>query len=49
MMDKYFKVSICFVSLTLSQTTNFLLFQIERLSRRQFGIICKMADCSPNG
>ena len=35
--------------LTLSQTTNFRLFQTERLCRRQFQILITIAESSPNG
>ena len=35
--------------LTLSQTTNFRLFQIERVCRRQIQISQKMAESSPKG
>ena len=36
-------------TLTLSQTTNFRLFQTERLCRRQFQILITIAESSPNG
>ena len=35
--------------LTLSQTTNFRLFQTEKLCRRQFQIFITIAESSPNG
>ena len=37
------------VSLTLSQTTNFRLFQTERNGKRQFQILITIAERSPNG
>ena len=41
--DETTESSAC--SLTLSQTTNFRLFQTERVCRRQYQIV-KMAECS---
>ena len=55
-LDPLPKDSVCmtqwkrpFKNLTLSQTTKFRLFQIQRVCRQQILNLMKMAESSPNG